>query len=305
LAKVNFNKRERNGLITVLVIGFCCFVCTYVFREKVFSSELSQVDQREVAIIDSLLNKEEFVDAKKTSWVKKKTNYKKYQKEKTAPFNPNKYSVDDWQAFGFSPKQAASLVKYKQKIKGFKSADDLQDAFVVNDYMFRKMEKLLMFDDVVLEKDYIQNKEIGNDFSNQKTSWDDSKIDVNSANADGFKKLYGIGEKLSVRIVKFRDKLGGFVSVHQLKEVYGVSDSLFDSFETRLEMNEKSLKKIKINSWSELELKMHPYIDWKKAKLIFNYRKDWSRIADWNILLREKILSKEDKEKLEPYIEFD
>lgn len=292
-------------MILVLLVGACCFIAAFIFKRKVFSSELTEVDQSEVAIIDSLFNKEVFAEHRKSTWSSEKKTLKKSQKKELTPFNPNKYTTNDWETFGFSPKQASSLIKFKHKIKGFKKPQDLQDAFVVNDYMFRKMENLLLFDEEILATDYLPESFEDNNSSYQKKSWDDSKIDLNSANAIDFRKLYGIGEKLSSRIVKFREKLGGFSSTNQIKEVYGVSDSLYDSFKTRLEIGPKELTKLKINSCTELELKAHPYIDWKKAKLIFNYRKDWSRIANWEVLLKEKILSKEDKIKLEPYIEFD
>lgn len=49
-------------------------------------------------------------------------------------------------------------------------------------------------------------------------------IDVNKADSAGFEKLYGIGPKLASRIVKYREWLGGFTHVEQVKEVYGIAE---------------------------------------------------------------------------------
>lgn len=105
--------------------------------------------------------------------------------------------------------------------------------------------------------------------STPSTSW---SIDINSADAEGFKKLYGIGDVLSKRIVAYRDKLGGFYSIEQLKEVYGLQDSTFQVIRKKLVLKKTTLTKININA-SEIEtLEKHPYISGTLAKQIYNYR---------------------------------
>ncbi len=97
-------------------------------------------------------------------------------------------------------------------------------------------------------------------------------LEVNSASADDFKQLKGIGDVLSKRLVKYRDKLGGFYDVNQILEVYGISDSIFDQFKNQLKADPKMLKKIKINQEEAEKLKEHPYISYKLARQIVNYR---------------------------------
>ena len=72
----------------------------------------------------------------------------------------------------------------------------------------------------------------------------DFKIEVNSATKADYEKLYGIGKVLSERIVLFRDKLGGFYSVDQLKDVYGVRDSVFQQFKKNLSIKPVRIKKV-------------------------------------------------------------
>lgn len=302
LDKAGFNKRERSGLILILVLAFIGFVTVFVLKKNEYSSRLTEVDPNKISIIDSLLNQDDIESKGKPAWKKNKPSFKNSSKRKFSNFNPNSYSKEDWIYFGFSDKQAASLLKYKSKINGFKSKQDLKDAFVVNDFMYEKMEPLLFFDTLGIAFRKTEKTNYPIEFNESR---DQSTIDINSANAKEFKTLYGIGEKLAGRIVKFRDLLGGFYAKQQVREVYGISDSLYDSFENRLVIEDLSLKKLKINELSEKELKAHPYIDWKKAKSIINYRKDWAKIRGWSVLLKEGLLTEADRSKLEPYLSFE
>lgn len=97
-------------------------------------------------------------------------------------------------------------------------------------------------------------------------------IEINSADTSAFIALPGIGSKLAARIVLFREKLGGFVRVDQIKEVYGLKDSVVQIILPMLKCDTSLMKKIRINTATEEELKAHPYIRWKLAKAIVSYR---------------------------------
>ena len=126
------------------------------------------------------------------------------------------------------------------------------------------------------------------------------KININTASAEELKRLKGIGDKLSLRIVKYRDKLGGFYSVGQIKEVYGIKPETFQQIKPHIYC-EGAVKKININSASFKELVRHPYLTYKDVKAIFKFR-------DKNIpLTQEKlveILGNEKTEKLLHYVDF-
>jgi competence ComEA-like helix-hairpin-helix protein len=100
----------------------------------------------------------------------------------------------------------------------------------------------------------------------------DFKIEVNSATAADYEKLYGIGKVLSERIIKFRDKLGGFYSLEQIKDVYGIQDSTFKNFRKNLFIKPVKIKKININTASYEELTANPYFFSTLAKQVIGYR---------------------------------
>lgn len=100
----------------------------------------------------------------------------------------------------------------------------------------------------------------------------DFKIEVNSATAEDYEKLYGIGKVFAARIVTFRDKLGGFYSVNQLKDVFGIEDSTFQKFKKNLTIKPVKIHKININTATFEELTANPYFFSTIAKQIIGYR---------------------------------
>jgi competence protein ComEA len=97
-------------------------------------------------------------------------------------------------------------------------------------------------------------------------------IDVNRADTNAFISLPCIGSRLASRIVLFREKLGGFYSVSQVREVYGVQDSTFRIIAAYLTCESPDLKKLNINLADRDQLKQHPYIRWNIANSVIAYR---------------------------------
>ncbi|HNE49692.1 MAG TPA: helix-hairpin-helix domain-containing protein [Chitinophagales bacterium] len=100
----------------------------------------------------------------------------------------------------------------------------------------------------------------------------DFKIEVNSATEEDFDKLKGIGKVFAGRIVAFRNKLGGFYSIEQIKDVYGIQDSVFQNFKKQLTIKPKNATKIDINTATFEELTANPYLFSTVAKQIIGYR---------------------------------
>ena len=95
---------------------------------------------------------------------------------------------------------------------------------------------------------------------------------INTAGLDDWKSLPGIGDILSERIIKFRNKLGGFHSVYQLQEVYGVSSETFERIHSVLRCN-GSIEQMDLANVEFKSLLSHPYFSYEDVKAIFNYQK--------------------------------
>jgi len=117
------------------------------------------------------------------------------------------------------------------------------------------------------------NTEKNNNYkSYEKKDYYDFTIEVNSASQQDYERLYGIGKVYAERIITFRNKLGGFYSVNQLKDVFGIEDSVFQKFKKNLTIKPVKPKKININTATFEELTANPYFFSTVAKQIIGYR---------------------------------
>lgn len=127
-------------------------------------------------------------------------------------------------------------------------------------------------------------------------------IDINRADSATWTTLRGIGPVLARRIVRFRDQLGGFSSVDQVGETYGLSDSVFQSFRSALVLQTPHWGRIAINSASIEQLAAHPYCSYRQARAIVAYRETHQRLATPEELWRIHALDSTTVHRLLPYV---
>ena len=108
--------------------------------------------------------------------------------------------------------------------------------------------------------------------------------DINLADSASLKKVYGIGEKLALRILRFRDLLGGYVSMTQLKDVYKLDSAVIKRLESQYFIEQDFIpKKLDINNAGQQDLAAHPYLSSGAAHAIVAYRLnhgEFQRIED-------------------------
>jgi DNA uptake protein ComE-like DNA-binding protein len=132
-----------------------------------------------------------------------------------------------------------------------------------------------------------------------------SKIDINKCDSSGLISLPGIGPKLAARIIKYRNLLGGFAMVDQLREVYGLSADTYNNIREFLVAESSALVTIDINAAAYRELVRHPYFEKEEVAAILKYRELMGRITSIEALIDNKVISGEKALKLKPYLKFD
>jgi DNA uptake protein ComE-like DNA-binding protein len=128
-----------------------------------------------------------------------------------------------------------------------------------------------------------------------------TRIDINAADSAAWKQFRGIGSVLAGRIIKFRDKLGGFVAIEQVAETYGLPDSVYRAAVPYLYL-EKAHQKLDINQADLKTLVAHPYIEYPLALGIVRLREKTGKLEQ-EAQLFEKFPEWEAQiRKLLPYI---
>lgn len=130
-------------------------------------------------------------------------------------------------------------------------------------------------------------------------------VELNSADTTILKKVPGIGSTFARRIIKYRELLGGFYSVTQLGEVYGIDEERYNAMKSWFSVDISLICPLDVHKMSIKELCKHPYINYNQARMIEQLRKKKGKLSGWeNFQLLEEF-TETDKERLTPYLSFE
>jgi len=296
-----FSRAETNGMVllfpTILLTIFSPFLFNQFF---------------------SLSNQEEFFDQKNAlKWQKEleanilvanNTNAQPLKPKKTIKkifrqfeFNPNSVTHKQLLELGFNKRIANNWLKFVKSGGRFYEMKHLSKIYGMDENRLKSLSDYIQFDKKEI-KEY--SKE-----DSKKPFQKTFKIviqekNLNATSANDLKQISGIGEKLSTRIIKFRDRLGGFHELNQLNDVYGLDSLVIEKITENFHLTD-SLSKIDINHISEKDLSKHPYISYKIARVIVNYRQQHGVFKNGSDLLKIHIIDKGLLAKITPYLRFD
>jgi competence protein ComEA len=187
------------------------------------------------------------------------------------PFNPNTASPSDFDSLGFPDFLAQRIQNYRSRNGKFKIKSDLLRIYGMDTTFYKGIEPFIQLPAQLAGSSIATIKEEPKVISNGESVRE--RIDLNTADSTQLKKIYGIGSKLSARIINYRNKLGGFISIHQLNEVYGLDTAVIKRVQEKYFVDTGyQPRKIILNQASEKELSGHPYIKYNLAKAITTYR---------------------------------
>ncbi len=126
-------------------------------------------------------------------------------------------------------------------------------------------------------------------------------VDLNNADTNSIDQIKGISKSLAKRVVNYRDKLGGFNRIEQLKEVWGMDSASYEILQNSTRLI-SAIKKININTAEMKVLGMHPYIGFPMAKLIVNYRIQHGNYVKIEDLFQIHVMNADIFSKIEAYI---
>lgn len=129
-------------------------------------------------------------------------------------------------------------------------------------------------------------------------------IDINRADSADLLPLPGIGPVFAGRIIKYRNLLGGFLSVDQLGEVYGIPAETIQKIRSMIRIDSSAVRSLYIDSATFSTLLRHPYMEYEHVKALVEYRDFKGDIEslkelEMNLILPDSILK-----MMDGYIEF-
>jgi DNA uptake protein ComE-like DNA-binding protein len=130
-------------------------------------------------------------------------------------------------------------------------------------------------------------------------------IELNAADTTILKKIPGIGSAFANRIVRYRDLLGGYYTVQQLAEVYGIDEERYAAFEPWFSIDDSFVRKLPVNTLIQDSLSRHPYISYRQARAIIQLRTQKKQLSGWENLALLDEFTEDDKNRLLPYLSFE
>ena len=279
----SLSKTELQGALVFVLLLLIVAISYYMLPQFVSASQtdFSEFDQDLQALVALNEDKDPSPITKAPKDIAVKMDF----------FDPNKLTYSEWLEIGVPAKIAGTIQNYLTKGGHFYEKDDLLKIYGLNEKLYTRLEP------------YIRIEKQSAHITKHKTTT--LLVDINKGTEVDFKKIRGIGDVFSARIVKYRKLLGGYYTVEQIREVYGIDSVKFNAIKPFLAISEITIdpeKKININEATLSQFKVHPYLRGGIAGNIIQSREKSGRFLNVNDLLEREVLTSQEFDKIKYYL---
>jgi competence ComEA-like helix-hairpin-helix protein len=211
---------------------------------------------------------------------------------KPFPFDPNEVSEEQWREMGLRDRLVQTIMNYRGKGGKFYKKEDLKKIYGMREEEYLQLEPYVL---ISVDSNHRYGKE-------GKVMGEDLMVELNAADTLDLQQLKGIGPAFARRIVRYRDKLGGYYRKEQLLEVYGMEAERYDGIRDHVTVDAGLVRKININKATIKEMLRHPYMEFYIAKAIVNYRVQKGPFTDVGQIREAETIYDEVYERLAPYL---
>ncbi len=209
------------------------------------------------------------------------------------PFDPNTVSEEELIQMGWQDYPIKSLLNYRKKGGQIRKTEDLQKLYGVDSSLYAAAAPYIQIAAA-------EEPSPASDVISEVVEF--ALISLNSANEEELKNIKGIGAARAKAITEYREKLGGYLSTDQLREISILDDASIAALDTSVFIV-NTVKMIDVKSVDFKELMAHPYVDYKLAKILKNYFKErhQSKQEVETFIAKTPMYAKQLK-KLKPYL---
>lgn len=270
-----FNKKERNGILLLS----CLLLLLILFYQ--FSHLLKQESRTDFSSFEKALAELEY---------EQEPNIEK-QKDSLFYFNPNTLADKGWLVLGLPSTKLSVLRNFQKSGAIFKTKTDLKNCFAITDEFYEKVYK------------YISIPKIKKtETPSIKTKKTNQIVELNQADSLQLISINGVGPFYAKQILKYRKELGGFRNYDQLTEIWGLENLEIQKLKQQTSIDTLHIRKVNVNTIELEQLKLHPYLNYKQAKMILNYRKQHGDFKQVKDIRKIKPISPELFRKIAPYL---
>ena len=296
-----YSKSERRVILLMLAVFLCLAVVYGYLSLNGQEKEEEILSEEEEAEIDSVI-----VEMEVKKEAKRKERYtRKSQVVVLEAFDPNTADSVTFRRLGLSAFTARNIIKYREKGGVFRSAEAFSKIYGITEEQFQTLLPYIEISGELVQRDTIR----GRTATVSDVTWTEvvkypegTVVDLNSCDTMELKMIPGIGSGIAKLIVVYRNKLGGFYSVEQLREIPYVDSTMCKWFKISADAE---LRKLRVNKDGLERLRNHPYMNFYKAKVILEHRRKRGEIKNLSQLSMYDEFTEKDLERLEPYLSFE
>ena len=298
----SFSKGERVAIITILaLILLLILACLFrPSRKSLSDASLHNLDSL-LALRQAAIEQQQQQQAEKHQEVAELHPF---------PFNPNTITEEEWLQMGLTDRQVRNIMNYKAKGGKFYSKNDLGKLYTISEEEFAQLEPFIVLPEVARGKSTKSASQSGVSTGSTTIAAAPTEkkpipiVDLNTVDSTTLVELPQIGPYTAVRIIEFREKLGGFVDKEQLRDVKGMDDERFAAIQPYINLGAVEIRKVDVNRADFKTLVHHPYLSYEQVKRIFNQREKRGMIKNWAQL--EELLKEEGEVNplLEQYVKY-
>jgi competence protein ComEA len=225
-------------------------------------------------------------------------------------FNPNEISKSDWVSLGLSPYQADGVMRFKNRIGGFKSKRDLERVYVLPEGWFARHKADIELPDDKPHRakpqytDYKSKttSQFAQEFPTKAAETKVALVELNAADSLDLMDIRGVGAKSARQIIRYREALGGFRTLDQLTEIRYLHPNVLQKLMETVRVDSSLVRPMNLNEVTVDDLAKHPYLSWKMAQSIIDMRKHRKRFNRVDELLEHHRMTDSLFLLIRPYI---
>ena len=234
-------------------------------------------------------------------------SYGSEQRKETFPFDPNTADSNQLIRLGLQPWQVRNIYKYRSRGGIYRKKEDFAKLYGLTVKDYRRLEPYIRISsDYLPAATLVGDRSYGADEANGTGEPYPRKIDstqhivLNMADTTELRKVPGIGSYYAKEIVRYGQRLGGYVSVDQLDEIADFPQDAKKYFV----VEDAHPQQLNVNKLTLQQLRRHPYINFYRAKAIMDYRRLHGNLKSLQDLRLSKDFPPEVIERLTPYVSF-
>lgn len=297
-----YSKSERRAVFALSFLIVCLLVAillapekeTVIVEEPLAENVRTETDKVEA---DSF---QRGVEHREKKAVIKKTEAPS-RKVVLAPFDPNLADSIELLDLGLSPYVARNVLRYREKGGRFRTPESFARIYGLTEDQFETLRPYIRISESFRQKTdtstYVRRDTFAVVYKYPKGTL----VDVGVADTTELKKIPGIGSGISKAIVGYRNRLGGFYSLEQLREVRFVTPEMMEWFK----LDSISIRPLPVNRAGLDRLRNHPYLNFYQAKVILEHRKKHGEIKSLSQLSLYEEFTEKDLKRLSAYFSFD